>query len=199
MYIYQTRYRRNGLLWNRWGYEAWKQLPKHILQENVWESNLIPDIAGVDYFAGHRGRTNLQPLDGLPAFVDDFYVYGPLRENEIVRVRGRKPACTTGEEGSGKRVVSQISLFVRQVWGCEDGFKNVSIAHTVYANSRSSRIIETVEKIEKKKKKRATAPEEDGTSYTQMKTPPPILLPRWMSPSCQWKSFRKAFQQCGAC
>ena len=104
---------------------------------------------GVDYFAGHQGRTNLQPLDGLPAFVDDFYVYGPLRENEIVRVRGRKPACTTGKEGSGKRVVSQISLFVRQVWGCEDGFKNVSIAHTVYANSRKSRIIETVEKIEK--------------------------------------------------
>ena len=88
-------------------------------------------------------------MDGLPAFVDDFYVYGPLRENEIVRVRGRKPACTTGEEGSGKRVVSQISLFVRQVWGCKNGFKNVSIAHTVYANSRKSRIIETIEKIEK--------------------------------------------------
>ena len=72
-----------------------------------------------------------------------------LREKGIVRVRGRKPACITGEESSGKRVVSQISLFVRQVWGCEDGFKNVSIAHTVYANSRSSRIIETVKKIEK--------------------------------------------------
>ena len=110
---------------------------------------MIPDIAGVDYFAEHQGRTNLQPLDGLPAFVDDFYVYGPLRENEIVRVRGRKPACTTGEEGSGKRVVSQISLFVRQVWGSENGFKNVLIAHTVYANSRKNRTIETIEKIEK--------------------------------------------------
>ena len=90
-----------------------------------------------------------QSPTGLPAFVDDFYAYGPLRENEIVRVRGRKPACTTVEEGSAKRVVSQISLFVRQVWSGEDGHKNVSIAHTVYANSRSSRIVETVEKIEK--------------------------------------------------
>ena len=54
-----------------------------------------------------------------------------------------------GRRGFGKRVVSQISLFVRQNWGCEDGLKNVSIAHTVYANFRSSRIIETVEKIEK--------------------------------------------------
>ena len=122
------------------------------MQENVWGSNLIPDIAGVDYFAGHQGRTNLQPLDGLPVFVDDFYVYGPLRENEIVRVHGRKPACTTGENGSGKRVVSQISLFVRQVWGCEDGFKNVA---TVHANSRSSRIVATVKKIEKETDYRA--------------------------------------------
>ena len=86
------------------GLRCVEAVAKHILQENVWENNLIPDIAGVDYFAGHQGRTNLQPLDGLPGFVDDFYVYGPLRENEIVRVRGRKPACTTGEEGSGKRV-----------------------------------------------------------------------------------------------
>ena len=137
------------------GLRCVEAVAKHILQ-NVWENNLIPDIAGVDYFAGHQGRTNLQPLDRLPGFVDDFYVYGPLRENEIVRVLGRKPACTTGEEGSGKRVVSQISLFVRQVWGCEDGFKNVSIAHIVYANSRSSRIIETVEKIEKETGYRAS-------------------------------------------
>ena len=131
------------------GLRSVKAVAIHILQENVWGSNLIPDIAGVDYFAGHQGRTNLQPLDGLPVFVDDFYVYGPLRENEIVRVHGRKPACTTGENGSGKRVVSQISLFVRQVWGCEDGFKNVATTQTVHANSRSSRIVATVEKIEK--------------------------------------------------
>ena len=123
-----------------------KAVAKHILQENVYDSNLIPDIAGVDYFAGHQGRTNLQPLEGLPAFVNDFYVYGPLRENEIVRVGGRKPKCTAGEDGSGKRIVSQISLFVRQVWGCEDGFKNVAITHTVHAKSRSSRIVTTVEK-----------------------------------------------------
>ena len=131
------------------GLRSVKAVAKHILLENVWESNLIPDIAGVDYFAGHQGRTNLQPLEGLPAFVDDFYVYGPLRENELVRVCGRKPACTTGENGSGKRIVSQISLFVRQVWGCKDWFKNVSITQTVHAESRSSRIVATVEKIEK--------------------------------------------------
>jgi len=55
---------------------------KHILQENVvWESNLIPDIAGVNYLAGHQGRTKLELLEGLPVFVDDFYVYGQLPES----------------------------------------------------------------------------------------------------------------------
>ena len=124
-----------------------KAVAKHILQKNVWESNLILDI--LDYFAGHQGQSNLQPLDGLPAFVDDFYVYGPLREDQIVRVRGRKASCTTGEEGSAKRVISHISLFVREVWGNEGGFKNVAITHTVDAKSASSLIVATVEKIGK--------------------------------------------------
>ena len=72
------------------GLRSEKGVAKHILQENVWESHLIPDIAGVDYFAGHQGRTNLQHLEGLRVFVDDFYVYGPLRKDRIVRVRGRQ-------------------------------------------------------------------------------------------------------------
>ena len=117
---------------------------KHILQENVWESNLISDIAGVDCIAGNQGRTNLQPLDGLAVFVDDFYVYGSLMENQI----GWQGFCITGEEGSAKRVLLQISLFFREVWGDEDGFKNVAI--TVDAKSRSSRIVATVEKIRKR-------------------------------------------------
>ena len=96
------------------GLRSEKAVAKHILQENIWGSNLIPDIAGVDYFAGHKGRPNLQPLEGLPVFVDDFYVYGPLRKDQIVRVCGRQASCTTGDEGSAKRLVSQISLLVQE-------------------------------------------------------------------------------------
>ena len=130
------------------GLRSEKAVAKHILQENVWGSNLIPDIAGVDYFAGHQGRTNLQPLEGLPVFVDDFYVYGPPRKDQIVWVRGHQASCTTGEEGSAKRLISQISLFVRQVWGDEDGYKNIAITHTVDKKSTSSSIVATVQKIE---------------------------------------------------
>ena len=155
IYIYKTRWKRKGLLWIRWDCEARRELPNTSLQENVWESNLIPDIVGVDYFAGQKRRTNLLPLEGLPVFVDDFFVYGPLREDQIVRGRGRQAPCTTGEEGSAKRLISQISLFVREVWGDEDGYKNVAITHTVDKKSTSSRIVATVEKIEKETGHRA--------------------------------------------
>ena len=41
------------------GLRSAKAVAKHILEENTWESNLIPDIANVDYFAGHKRPTNL--------------------------------------------------------------------------------------------------------------------------------------------
>ena len=129
------------------GLQSKKAVAIHILQENVYESNLVPDIANVDYLAGHQGRMNLQPLAGLQVFVDDVYVYGPLQEKDLVRVPGRRTSCTTGEEGAAKRVVAQISIFAREVWGEEDGYKNVSIAHTVDANS-SGTIVSTVGQIE---------------------------------------------------
>ena len=73
---------------------------KHILQENVvWESNLIPDIASVNYLAGHQERTKFELLELLPVFFDDLNVYGPLRNAQTASVRGRV-SCTPGEEGS---------------------------------------------------------------------------------------------------
>ena len=81
-------------------------------------------------------------------FVDDFYVYGPLRKAQIVLVRGRV-SCTTGEEGWAKRLISKISLFVREVWGDEGRYKNVAISNTVEKKSPNSRIVAKVEKIEK--------------------------------------------------
>ena len=108
----------------------------------------MPDIANVDYLAQHQGRTNLEPLDGLPVFVDDFYAYGPLRQEETVSVLGRF-SCSSGEVGAARRIVGKISLFVRDVSGEKDGYKHVAIVHTVSKNARSSCILQTVEKIER--------------------------------------------------
>ena len=70
------------------GLQVEASLAKHFLHENCWESNLVANISNVDYLEGHQRRTNLGPLDGLPLFIDNFYVFGLLDHTEIVHVRG---------------------------------------------------------------------------------------------------------------
>ena len=72
------------------GLRAESSLAKYLLLENCWENNLAPDISNVDYFEGHQGRTNLQPLDGLPLFVDNIYVFGYLDRTETVCMLAQK-------------------------------------------------------------------------------------------------------------
>ena len=61
------------------GLRAEKRVAQHILLENTYEDNLVSDISKVDYTNGNLGPTNLQPLDGLPMFVDDYIcVWIPL-------------------------------------------------------------------------------------------------------------------------
>ena len=114
----------------------------HILQENVWESNLVSDIAKVDYLADNEGQTNLHPLEGLPPFVDDVYVYGPLAVEDVVVVHGR-PSCTTGENGTAKRLVAKLAGLAWEVWRQK---LHVSIVHTV-GRASSGKISETLEQI----------------------------------------------------
>ena len=66
------------------GIRSKKAISHHLLADNVYESNLLVDIAGEDYTAGHAGRTHLQALDGLPPFVDDIYVFGFLQPEDCV-------------------------------------------------------------------------------------------------------------------
>ena len=44
--------------------------PLFFFLENAYKSNLLQDIANVDYLAGDLNRTNLQPLNDLSPFVD---------------------------------------------------------------------------------------------------------------------------------
>ncbi|MEW8580964.1 MAG: hypothetical protein AB2570_04580, partial [Candidatus Thiodiazotropha endolucinida] len=125
-----------------------KSVATHLLLENAFESNLVPDISEVDYLEGHSGRTRLQPLEGLPTFVDDVYVYGYLRREDCVSRAGRV-SCTTGAGGSAQVVVASISWGIREAL---DGEKHMqtSIVHTIATRSdvRGSTISATVERIE---------------------------------------------------
>ena len=111
-------------------------LAKHLLLENCWGDNLLSDISKVDYFEGNQGRTNLQPLDGLPLFVDDIYICGYLDQKEVVRTRG-----TLSCEPVSKQIVQRISMAAQEVLG---GPRKITrISNTVLATSKGSKIMET--------------------------------------------------------
>ncbi|CAH3196390.1 unnamed protein product [Porites evermanni] len=103
-----------------------KNLAKHVLAKNSWESNLVADISKVDHLEGDKGRglflkktgpgTQLRLLEGLPIFSDHFYVYGHLPKEEVVSV-GNRLHCSSGENGVTKRIVSRISNLVRETLG----------------------------------------------------------------------------------
>ena len=71
------------------GIRARKYIAPHILLEHAYDSNLVSDISKVDYLEDNQGQTHLQPLDGLPTFVEDLYVYGYLEKKECVFARGK--------------------------------------------------------------------------------------------------------------
>lgn len=79
----------------------------------------------MDYLEGHQGRTNLIPLDGLPLFVDNFYVFGFLDQTNIVHVLGRK----VSSEPAAKQIVARISMVMQDVFG--ESRRNTTITNTV--------------------------------------------------------------------
>ncbi|MEW8615738.1 MAG: hypothetical protein AB2610_21485 [Candidatus Thiodiazotropha sp.] len=125
-----------------------KSVATPLLLENAFESKLVPDIPEVDYLEGHSGRTRLRPLEGLPYFVHDMYVYGYLHREDCVSKAGRI-SCTTGAGGSAQMVVASISWSIREAL---DGEKHMqtNILHTIAtrSNVRGSTISATVERIE---------------------------------------------------
>lgn len=120
------------------GLRAEASLAKHLLQENCWENNLVPDISKVDYLEGHQGRTNLQPLEGLPLFVDDYYVFGFLDQAETICIRGKKVSC----EIVSRQIVARISMAVQEALG--DPRKHTKISNAVLASAKGSKIVETL-------------------------------------------------------
>ena len=116
------------------GIHSKKSTALHPLHENAYDSNLLPDIANVDYLAGNLGQTNLQPLHGLHPFVDDIYVFSYLRHKQVVSNCGRI-FCT---EDEAKQVVARIAPAVREAFGQtadrkKRGYIETSIVHTIEA------------------------------------------------------------------
>ena len=136
------------------GIRSKKAAAHHLLLENAYDSNLLPDISKVDYLAGNLGQTNLQPLEGLPPFVDDIYTFGYMPRTQFVS-KGHRIFCTTDENGSAKHIVSRIATAAREAFGtAADGTKRghieTNIVHTIAARNdvEGSTIRATIARIE---------------------------------------------------
>lgn len=139
------------------GLRSEKAVAHHLLIENAYDSNLLPNISNVDYLAGNLGQTNLQPLAGLPPFVDDIYVFGYMHRSHFVQ-KGHRIFCTTDENGSAKNIISRIAIAAREAFGtARDGTKNphmqTNIVHTIAAkkDTEGGKIRATISSIESRK------------------------------------------------
>ena len=128
------------------GLQNEKAVAAHLLLENVYESNLVSDIAKLDYLAGNLGRTNRCPLDALLPFVDNLYVFGYLSREECDFQNGRL-SSTSREKGSAKLVVANIAIALETALGKHC---NTAIVHTVAdGKAESSTIRMTIARINK--------------------------------------------------
>ena len=134
------------------GKRSLKSIAEHILKENVYEGNLINDISGVDYTKNNHGKTHLQEIDGFGLFVDDLYVYGYLRKEDIVFNPKGGVSCTEGLNGSACFVVEILRSIVKQTIGKNSNLPHINIMHTVeIKNVGNSNILKTIVGIEQEK------------------------------------------------
>ena len=132
------------------GKRSLKSIAEHILKENIHEDNLINDIAGVDYTKNHQGKSHLQEIEGFGLFVDDLYIYGYLRREDIVYTPRGGVSCTEGTNGSACCVVEMLRSIVRQTIGKNSNLPHINIMHTVeIKNQQNSSILKTIAEIER--------------------------------------------------
>ena len=133
------------------GIRAEKKIAEHILKENIYDNNLISDISNVNYIKCNRGKTHLKEIEGFGIFVDDLYVYGYLREDDIVYDRTGGISCTTGNSGSATFVLEQIRTIVKYTIGKDNPLPmHINFMHTIELDKKKNgRILSTIQKIEK--------------------------------------------------
>ena len=108
------------------GLRAKSKVLQHLCVDNAYDKNLLPDISKCDYLEGHQGRTELQPLDGLPPFVDDIFVYGYVRKKDLFQVGG-KHLCANAQG-----IAKYVSGAARETYG---RYLQPTILHTVLVGS----------------------------------------------------------------
>ena len=134
------------------GKRSLKTIAEHILKENIYEGNLINDIANVNYTKNNQGKTHLQEIDGFGLFVDDLYIYGYLRKEDIIFTPKGGVSCTEGANGSASCVVEMLRSIVKQTIGKNSNLPHINIMHTVEIKDiGNSGILKNIVEIERSK------------------------------------------------
>ena len=125
----------------------------HLATENVFNSNLIDDIAYVDYTENSRGLTCLQPLKGLPDYIDDLYIFKYIHISEIDENKNNanKIFLKKGKDKSASLIVKKFTAITTEVFGefCEQ--KIVFLVNLQNEKEKeNSTIYQTLKNIEKR-------------------------------------------------
>ena len=116
----------------------------NILFENTIHSNLVPDISKVDYLAGNLGPTDLQPLEGVGPFVDDMYIFGYCREEQM-ECSGRRIWYKKSTGAAATAVRSIAGVLASSIY--TDKKYHISIQNTTRTDTTGT-ICNTIRKIE---------------------------------------------------
>ena len=90
----------------------------HLAIENVFNSNLIDDIAYVDYTENSKGLTCLKPLKGLPDYIDDLYIFKYIHISEIEENTDNtnKIFLKKGKDKSASLIVKKFTAITTEVF-----------------------------------------------------------------------------------
>ena len=130
----------------------------HLAIENVFNSNLIDDIAYVDYTEDSKGLTCLKPLKGLPDYIDDLYIFKYIHSSEIEEAtnNANKIYLKKGKDKSASLIVKKFTTITTEVFGefCEQ--KIVFLVNLQNEKEKeNSTIYQTLKNIEKRTNQQA--------------------------------------------
>ena len=147
----------------------------HLAIENVFNSNLIDDIAYVDYVENSKGLTILKPLKGLPDYIDDLYIFKYIHRSEVEEEKNNanKIYLNKGKDASASLIVKKFTSITTEVFGefCEQ-----KIAFLVNLQNEkekeNSTIYQTLKNIERRTNKKAFS---GYANYYECKNPVGVI------------------------
>ena len=137
------------------GKRAEKAVAFHILRENLQEENLINNVSNVNYLKDNEGRTTLKQIPNLDIFVDDIYVYGYLRNEDIVYDKKGRVVCTQGENGAASCIIENLRSISKQTISKNSLLPHINIMFTFRLCGEEverGNTLKTIRLIERKKK-----------------------------------------------